>query len=116
MAKTNKRVIKYIEKAFIAYRERNVKYVTFGELKDWINDNTKDGISSPRLSNFLRRRPQFERVLTMRKTGTNEVQSFWIIDKGEALLSDEIEATSANEEDCVIPKGWVEHVDEAIGG
>ena len=45
MAKGEKRVVQSIERAFIAYRERNVKYVTFGELKDWINDNTKDGIS-----------------------------------------------------------------------
>ena len=116
MAKGEKRVVQSIERAFIAYRERNVKYVTFGELKDWINDNTKDGISSPRLANFLRRRPQFERVLTMRKTGTNEVQSFWSIDKSEAVLGDRLEAAEAKREECVIPKGWVEQVDEAIGG
>jgi len=47
MARGKVRVISTIEKAFTAFTERNIDYVSFSQLKDWINYNTKDGISSP---------------------------------------------------------------------
>ena len=88
------RIIRHIENGFIAYRKRGVEQVSFSQLKDWVNDNTKDGISSPRLANFLRRRPQFHLVRKERRHGSNRIQAYWAlhyghfeeVDKGETAL------------------------------
>ena len=90
------RIVAKIEKCFYAYQENNQNHLSFTQIKDWINDNTKNGISSPRLANFLRRRPQFKMVKKYRKVGTNLTESYW------ALTSDDTDS-------CVgRSKGWVE--------
>ena len=72
-----KRIVGNIERCFLAYRHIGVEQVAFTQIKDWVNSNTKDGISSPRLSNFLRRRPQFHLVRKERRHGTNQIQCYW---------------------------------------
>ena len=57
MARGKVRVIKTIEKAFTAFTERNIEYVSFSQLKDWINYNTKE-YPSPRLASFLKKQPR----------------------------------------------------------
>ena len=93
MARGKVRVIKTIEKVFTAFTERNIEYVSFSQLKDWINYNTKDGISSPRLASFLKKQPQFVMVEKMRRVGSNATETFWTF--GEA------------QEDSLDLSGWV---------
>lgn len=93
MARGKVRVIKTIEKAFTAFTERDIDYVSFSQLKDWINYNTKDGISSPRLASFLKKQPQFVMVEKMRRVGSNATETFWTF--GEA------------QEDSLELSGWV---------
>ncbi len=98
MGRKYQRIVKTIERGFLAYRKRGVDQVSFAQLKDWINDNTKDGISSPRLANFLRRRPQFTLTKKERKYGTNEIQCYW------AYTNDEIKEIR----DLPTTAGWVD--------
>lgn len=93
-----KRIIRQIENGFIAYRKRGVEQVSFTQLKDWMNENTKDGISSPRLANFLRRRPQFHLVRKERRHGSNRVQVYWALHYGNF---DEVSKGET-------PPGWVD--------
>ena len=72
--------------------------VSFAQIKDWVNANSREGVSSPTLSNFLRRRPQFHLVRKDRKQGTNEIQGFWAMD---------YEDGSPIEKGTAAP-GWVE--------
>ena len=74
------RIVARIEKAFVAYSEDNVNHVSFTQLKDWLNNNTREGISSPRLAAYLKRTPQFVKVQTYRKVGTNSTEAFWSLD------------------------------------
>jgi len=76
------RIVGNIEDCFYAFREKNISLVAFGQIKDWINDHTKNGISSPRLANFLRRRPQFKLAKKFRKIGTNQTESYWCLNDG----------------------------------
>jgi hypothetical protein len=77
MARYN-RVVSNIEKCFRLYHDKDsVSELTFHTIKQWMNSNTKDGITSCGLANLLRRRQQFRRVRTERKVGTNITTSFW---------------------------------------
>ena len=87
-----------IERCFLAYRHNGVEQVAFTQIKDWVNSNTKDGISSPRLSNFLRRRPQFHLVRKERRHGSNHVTGYW------ALSYDDISTIKKGK----ASPGWVE--------
>ena len=80
MSPKYKRAIRSIERCFTAYRKEGVHQVSFAQIKDWVNANSREGVSSPTLSNFLRRRPQFHLVRKDRKQGTNEIQGFWAMD------------------------------------
>ena len=77
MARYN-RVVSNIERCFRAFHEKDgVSELTFHTVKQWMNSNTKDGITSAGLANLLRRRSQFRRTRTERKVGTNITTSFW---------------------------------------
>jgi hypothetical protein len=95
------RVVKSIERAFYAFAERRVHHVGFSELKDWINGNTKDGISSPRLASFLRKNEQFKHISRIRKVGTNITETYW---------------TLGRELDAPEEKGWVQVIKEVDTG
>ena len=77
MGKGHARIVARIEKAFVAYTKDNVKHVSFTQLRDWLNNNTREGISSPRLGSYLKRTPKFVKVQTYRKVGTNTTETFW---------------------------------------
>lgn len=77
--KVSKRVMGRIEKAFISFKQQNIEHVSFSQLKDWINSNTKDGISSPRLGAYLRKNPDFVMVDKLRRVGSNATESFWCL-------------------------------------
>jgi len=90
------RVVQNIERCFRIHEESdNVRELTFHAIRDWLNSNTKDGVTSAGLANLLRRRPQFRRMRTERKDGSNITTSFW------ALTENLPEAQS-------IRDGWVE--------
>ena len=77
MARYN-RVVQNIERCFRIHEESdNLKELTFHTIKDWLNTNTKDGVTPAGLANLLRRRPQFLRLRTERKDGSNITTSFW---------------------------------------
>ena len=59
MTKGGARIVARIEKAFVAYSKERVNHVSFTQLKDWLNSNTREGISSPRLGAYLKRTPKF---------------------------------------------------------
>jgi len=82
------RIVNNIENCFLAYRKDGVNQVAFTQVKDWVNDNTKDGISSPRLANFLRRRPQFHLVRKERRHGSNKIQCYWQLNYGDKSAID----------------------------
>lgn len=90
--KVSKRVMSRIEKAFISFKEQNIEHVSFSQLKDWINSNTKDGISSPRLGAYLRKNPDFFMVDKLRRVGSNATESFWCYGEPE----DNTELSNAN--------------------
>ena len=83
MSKRYARIVTNIESCFLAYRKQGVHQVAFTQVKDWLNENTKDGISSPRLANFLRRRPQFHLVRKERRHGSNKIQPYWSLKYSE---------------------------------
>jgi hypothetical protein len=76
MAKGN-RIVQKIERAFVAFQKRDIQHVSFSQLKDWLNTNTKDGMSAPKLGAYLKRSPQFVKVQTLRRVGSNATESFW---------------------------------------
>jgi len=92
MSPKYKRTIRSIERCFVAFRKQGQHQVSFTQIKEWVNTNSREGVSSPSLSNFLRRRPQFHLVRKERRIGTNEIQIYWSmeyedgspIEKGEA--------------------------------
>jgi hypothetical protein len=98
MSRKSKRIVGNIEACFSAYLVRGQQQISFVQIKDWINENTKDGISSPRLSNLLRRRPQFHLVRKERRKGTNEIQCYWAVRKLDGSIP----------ESGDISPGWVE--------
>ena len=98
MSPKYKRAIRSIEGCFTAYRKQGLHQVSFSQIKDWVNSNSREGVSSPSLSNFLRRRPQFKLVRKDRRHGTNEIQCFWAMEYGEG---------NAIEKGLPSP-GWVE--------
>ena len=98
MSKRYTRIVNNIENCFIAYRKQVVHQVAFTQVKDWVNENTKDGISSPRLANFLRRRPQFHLVRKERRHGSNKIQCYWSLNYGDKASIDTGESSP----------GWVE--------
>ena len=57
MSPKYKRAIRSIERSFTAYRKQGVHQLSFTQIKDWVNQNSREGVSSPTLSNLLRRRP-----------------------------------------------------------
>ena len=81
-----KRIVSNIEKCFKVYEEdRQVDVLSFHQIRDWYNDRTKDGITSARLINLLRKRPQFTWQHTERKIGSNETLSYWSMGNKEFL-------------------------------
>jgi hypothetical protein len=81
--KRGNRVINKIEHCFFAYADKNVFAISFNEIKDWVKHNSRYGISSPELSNYLRRRPQFQQVKRIRRQGTNDMETYWVIGEGK---------------------------------
>lgn len=81
------RIVAKIEKCFYAYQKQDVHHLSFAQIKDWINSNSANGLSSPRLANFLRRRPQFKMVRKFRKIGTNVTESYWSLSDND-IISD----------------------------
>jgi len=98
MSPKYKRAIRSIENCFTAYRKQGYHQVSFSQIKDWVNTNSREGVSSPSLSNFLRRRPQFNLVRKERRHGTNEIQCLWAMGYGDENTIEKGEATP----------GWVE--------
>jgi len=88
MAKISNRVVSKIERAFVAYNEQSVNRVSFSQIKDWVNSNTRDGISSNRLSYVLRRTPRFVKLDTFRRIGSNATETFWALEGTEGELGD----------------------------
>jgi len=81
--KRGHRIVNKIENCFFAYADNDVYAVTFTEIKDWVKHNSRYGISSPELSNYLRRRPQFQQVKRLRRQGTNEMITYWVLGEGK---------------------------------
>ena len=95
MARYN-RVVQNIERCFRIHQETDqVKELTFHAIRDWLNSNTKDGVTTAGLANLLRRRPQFRRMRTERKDGSNVTTSFWAM-------------TGNLPEEAEVRSGWVE--------
>ena len=77
MAK-GERKVQQIKKAFVALHEKNrINDVSIREVKNWLDDNTRDGMTLMRLANFLTKRPAFKMVRRERKVGTTQTESFW---------------------------------------
>jgi hypothetical protein len=90
------RVVQNIERCFRIHQETDhVKELTFHAIRDWLNSNTKDGVTTAGLANLLRRRPQFRRMRTERKDGSNVTTSFWAM-------------TENLPEGAEVRTGWVE--------
>ena len=88
------RVVSNIEKCFKVYLDGDaLDELSFHTIKEWLNTNTKDGITSAGLANLLRRRRQFKRIRTERKVGTNITTSFWAM-------------TNNLPEDKYVRQGW----------
>ena len=88
MAKKGERKVRQIKKAFFALHVKNrINEVSLHEVKNWLDDNTRDGMTVMRLANFLSKRPAFKMVRRERRVGTTETESFWTIpeemDKGQ---------------------------------
>jgi hypothetical protein len=93
-----KRTVAQIEKAFVAFRDRDkVNEVSIRAIKGWLDDNTTGGMALMRLANFLSKRPAFKMVRRERKIGTTETESFW-------TMPDSMSGTLNQEESR---KGWV---------
>ena len=85
MAKFKRTVMK-LEQCFKVYEEeRSLDVLSFHQIRDWYNERTKDGITSARLINLLRKRPQFTWQHTERKIGSNETLSYWSLGNKEVL-------------------------------
>ena len=88
VARGTDRVARTVERAFLAYSAEHIDFVSFTQIKDWINSNTKDGISSPRLASVLRKKPQFFMVEKLRRVGSNATQTFWSLGEHESSIQD----------------------------
>ena len=78
MAKKGKRIVKQIETAFLHINETSgINEVSIRQVKGWLDDNTKGGMTLMRLANFLSKRPSFRMVRRERKIGSTETESFW---------------------------------------
>ena len=85
MAKFKGTVMK-LEQCFKMYEENEkLDILSFHQIRDWYNERTKDGITSARLINLLRKRPQFQYQHTERKIGSNETLTYWTLGEKEVL-------------------------------
>ena len=73
----HKKLIGTIEKCLLLYREKNVDVVSIEQIRGWINDNYRNGISKRRLSVFLYRRPQFKLQKKCRWKNSNTFETWW---------------------------------------
>ena len=81
MTKKYARLVGNMEKCFHVHMDReNVDELSFRQIKEWLNSNTKNGVTSARLANLLRKRKQFVYQRTERKVGTNVTISYWALD------------------------------------
>jgi len=95
MTKKYGRLVGNMEKCFRVHMEStDVDELSFRQIKEWLNSNTKNGVTSARLANLLRKRKQFVYQRTERKVGTNVTISYWALDGVD---------TSPKEPGC----GWV---------
>ena len=79
------RVVGKIEECFQTYaRSDGLEVLSFQQIRDWYNTNTTNGITSARLINLLRKRPQFVWQHTERRVGSNETVSYWSL--GDAAV------------------------------
>ncbi len=89
MAK-GERKVQQIKKAFVALHEKNrINDVSIREVKNWLDDNTRDGMTLMRLANFLTKRPAFKMVRRERRVGTTQTESFWTMPDVMDRSSDE---------------------------
>jgi hypothetical protein len=80
--KKSSRIVKSIEKAFYAFSDREIHHVGFSQLKDWLNGNTKSGISSPQLGSILSKHEQFKHITKLRLVGSNITETYWGLNDG----------------------------------
>ena len=88
-----------------------------GEVKGWLDDNTKGGMTLMRLANFLSKRPSFRMVRRERKIGSTETESFWTMpDAKKTITIEDEDGNETIQEVLVMPgplnqekprKGWV---------
>lgn len=77
-----KRTVSKLEQCFKVYEDvMEMDVLSFHQIRDWYNERTKDGITSARLINLLRKRPQFVWQHTERKIGSNETLTYWSLNK-----------------------------------
>ena len=77
-----KRTVMKLEQCFKVYEDdMEMDVLSFHQIRDWYNERTKDGITSARLINLLRKRPQFVWQHTERKIGSNETLTYWSLNK-----------------------------------
>ena len=86
------RIVSSIEKCFYQYQKSNIQVLTLSEIRNWFLDNTSNGLSKQRLSNFLRRRPQFVLHKKARLRNTNQIETWWSL--GDIPEDTEIEESS----------------------
>ena len=81
-----KRTVSKLEQCFKVYEDvMEMDVLSFHQIRDWYNERTKDGITSARLINLLRKRPQFTWQHTERKIGSNETLTYWSLDLHKLL-------------------------------
>ena len=90
IGKKFQRIVGNIEKCFIQHQHKNIEVLTLSEIRTWMLDNTKNGLSKQRLSNFLRRRPQFNLVHKSRLKNTNYIETWWSL--GEPVKQVDIDS------------------------
>lgn len=71
------RIVGTIEKCFYQHHKKNIEVLSLTQIQEWIFDNTRNGLSKQRLSNFLRRRPQFVLQRKSRYRSTSHIETWW---------------------------------------
>ena len=86
------KILTKIEDCFYEHQQKNIKVLSIEQIRGWMLDNYRNGISKRRLSTFLYRKKEFTLQKKLRWKNSNHFDTWWSLSSeqvNEADVSDE---------------------------
>ena len=86
------KILTKIEDCFYEHKKNNIRVLSIEEIRGWMLDNYRNGISKRRLSTFLYRKKEFTLQKKLRWKNSNHFDTWW------SLSSEQVKEADVNEE------------------